>query len=64
MHYVNKEATWKEANAGCVPEGEMLAVFPTLVSVTKSYCVPKKLSHSAPPAPEKVVREKCQQKKI
>ena len=29
---------------------------------TMSHCAPKKLSQSAPPAPEKVIREKCQQK--
>ena len=33
MRYVNKEATWDEAKAGCESEGEMLAVFPTLESI-------------------------------
>ena len=29
---------------------------------TMPHCAPKKLSQSAPPAPEKVIREQCQQK--
>ena len=32
MSYVDKEATWDEAKAGCESEGETLAVFSTLQS--------------------------------
>ena len=34
MRYVNKGATWDVAKAACESEGETLAVFPTLQSVT------------------------------